>query len=87
MSGVSSSPVLRAVRMSRSFGDGALRRSALRDVSVDLFPGQLALLMGGDILVASSGAGASFTLRLVEGGVRDTDVSEPDAELIVSPAR
>ena len=61
MSGVSSSPVLRAVRMSRSFGDGALRRSALRDVSVDLYPGQLALLMG------PSGSGKSTLLAVLSG--------------------
>ena len=64
MSGVSSSPVLRAVRMSRSFGDGALRRSALRDVSVDLYPGQLALLMG------PSGSGKSTLLAVLSALLR-----------------
>ncbi len=57
----STTPVLRAVRMSRSFGDGALRRFALKDVSVDLFPGQLALLMG------PSGSGKSTLLAVLSG--------------------
>ncbi len=61
MPGFSTSPVLRAVRMSRSFGDGALRRFALRDVSVDLYPGQLALLMG------PSGSGKSTLLAVLSG--------------------
>ncbi len=61
MSGFSSSPVLRAVRMSRSFGDGAQRRFALKDVSVDLYPGQLALLMG------PSGSGKSTLLAVLSG--------------------
>jgi signal transduction histidine kinase len=41
---------------------------------------QLAQLMGGDILVESSGSGAAFTLRLMEGGVRDTEASAPHAD-------
>ena len=57
----SPAPVLRAVRMSRSFGDGALRRFALKDVSVDLYPGQLALLMG------PSGSGKSTLLAVLSG--------------------
>ena len=61
MSGFSSGPVLRAVRMSRSFGDGAQRRFALKDVSVDLYPGQLALLMG------PSGSGKSTLLAVLSG--------------------
>ncbi len=56
-----SEPVLRAVRMSRSFGDGAQRRFALKDVSVDLYPGQLALLMG------PSGSGKSTLLAVISG--------------------
>ncbi len=47
--------------MSRSFGDGALKRFALRDVTVDLFPGQLALLMG------PSGSGKSTLLAVLSG--------------------
>ena len=61
MAGFSSNPVLRAVRMSRSFGDGAQRRFALKDVSVELYPGQLALLMG------PSGSGKSTLLAVLSG--------------------
>ena len=61
MSESSPAPVLRAVRMSRSFGDGASRRFALKEVSVDLYPGQLALLMG------PSGSGKSTLLAVLSG--------------------
>jgi signal transduction histidine kinase len=46
---------------------------------------QLAQLMGGDITVTSGGTGASFTVWLVEGGVRDTDAPEPDVALSARP--
>jgi putative ABC transport system ATP-binding protein len=55
------SPSLRAVRLVRTFGDGAQRRVALDDVSVDLIPGQLALLMG------PSGSGKSTLLAVLSG--------------------
>ena len=54
-------PVLSGVRLSRSFGDGAARRLALREVSVDLYAGQLALLMG------PSGSGKSTLLAILSG--------------------
>lgn len=38
---------------------------------------QLALLMGGDLTVASEGSGAVFTLWLAEGGVRDGTTPPP----------
>ena len=46
---------------------------------------QLAQLMGGDITVSSSGEGASFTLWLVEGGVREIDDPEPAAGSLATP--
>lgn len=54
-------PSLRAVRLVRTFGDGAQRRAALREVSLDLFPGQIALLMG------PSGSGKSTLLAVLSG--------------------
>jgi putative ABC transport system ATP-binding protein len=52
---------LRSVHLMRSFGDGAKQRVALRDVSFDLYPGQLALLMG------PSGSGKSTLLAILSG--------------------
>jgi putative ABC transport system ATP-binding protein len=54
-------PSLRGVRLTRTFGDGAHRRIALDDVSVDLYPGELALLMG------PSGSGKSTLLAVLSG--------------------
>ena len=45
---------------------------------------QLAQLMGGDITVASTGSGASFTLWLVEGGVRDAEAPAPAGDLLTA---
>jgi putative ABC transport system ATP-binding protein len=63
---------LRAVRITRTFGDGAARRAALHDVSLDLFPGQLALLMG------PSGSGKSTLLAVLSG------LLEPDAGQVLA---
>ncbi len=38
---------------------------------------QLALLMGGDLTISSEGAGATFTLWLSEGGIRDLSDATP----------
>jgi putative ABC transport system ATP-binding protein len=54
-------PVLRGLHMKRSFGDGETRSYALRDVSLDLFRGQLVLLMG------PSGSGKSTLLAVLSG--------------------
>jgi putative ABC transport system ATP-binding protein len=54
-------PSLRADRLVRSFGDGAARRVVLHEVSVDLYPGQIALLMG------PSGSGKSTLLAVLSG--------------------
>ncbi len=58
------SPCLRAVNLLKTFGDGATQRTALRNVSVDLYPGQLALLMG------PSGSGKSTLLAVLSGLLR-----------------
>ena len=55
------SPSLKAVRLVRSFGDGAQRRVALHEVSFELFPGQISLLMG------PSGSGKSTLLAILSG--------------------
>lgn len=55
------SPCLQAIDLSRSFGDGTAKRFALRETSIDLYPGQLALLMG------PSGSGKSTLLAVLSG--------------------
>ena len=66
------SPSLRAARIVRTFGDGATRRAALHEVSLDLFPGQLALLMG------PSGSGKSTLLAVLSG------LLEPDTGQVLA---
>lgn len=66
------SPSLQAIGLVRSFGDGAQRRVALHDVGLDLFPGQLALLMG------PSGSGKSTLLAVLSG------LLKPDSGKVIS---
>ena len=54
-------PSLQGVHVGRSFGDGAHRRVVLDDIGFDLFPGQLAVLMG------PSGSGKSTLLAVLSG--------------------
>src|SRR5271166_7016042 len=54
-------PTLRARHLTRSFGSGETRTIALADVSLDMYPGQLALLMG------PSGSGKSTLLAVLSG--------------------
>ncbi|CAN5581432.1 ATP-binding cassette domain-containing protein [soil metagenome] len=65
-------PSLRAVRLMKTFGDGATQRIALNELSVDLYPGQLALLMG------PSGSGKSTLLAVLSGLLR------PDSGQVLS---
>src|SRR4051794_37680034 len=78
MAAVATNPTLKGVHLSRSYGDGEKRRAVLRDVSLDLFPGQLALLMG------PSGSGKS-TLLAIMSGLLEPDsgqvLAEDDGEL------
>ena len=54
-------PSLRGRHLTRSFGDGETRTTALNDVSLDLYAGQIALLMG------PSGSGKSTLLAVLSG--------------------
>lgn len=54
-------PVLQARGLTRSFGAGAVKTTALSEVSLDLFRGQMALLMG------PSGSGKSTLLAVLSG--------------------
>lgn len=67
------SPSLRGLHITKTYGDGAKRRVAIENVTLDLFPGQLALLMG------PSGSGKS-TLLAVASGLLEPDSGEVLAE-------
>jgi putative ABC transport system ATP-binding protein len=54
-------PTLRGVRLSRTYGQGEIKTAALKDVSIDLYRGQIALLMG------PSGSGKSTLLAVLSG--------------------
>jgi len=58
---VHSRPTLRGRHLTRTFGDGETETTALCDVSLDLYAGQIALLMG------PSGSGKSTLLGLIAG--------------------
>ena len=60
-------PSLRGVSIVKTYGDGTARRAALRECTIDLYPGQLALLMG------PSGPGKSTLLAILSG------LLEPDS--------
>src|SRR5271165_6241155 len=54
-------PTLQGWRLTRSFGSGDTRMVALEEVSIDLYAGQIALLMG------PSGSGKSTLLAVLSG--------------------
>jgi len=56
----------------KTFGDGSARRAALQDVTLDLYPGQLAMLMG------PSGSGKSTLLAVLSG------LLEPDSGQVLA---
>ena len=65
-------PSLKGVHLTRTYGDGATRRTALQDVSLGLMPGQFALLMG------PSGSGKSTLLAVLSG------LLEPDSGQVLA---
>lgn len=67
MSTANESPSLKGMQLTRTYGDGSTRRAALKDVTLELHPGKLALLMG------PSGSGKSTLLAILSG------LLEPDA--------
>jgi putative ABC transport system ATP-binding protein len=61
---VNDNPILQACHLTRSFGEGETAAVALRDVSLDLFAGQVTVLMG------PSGSGKSTLLAVLSGLLR-----------------
>src|SRR3712207_5256648 len=59
--GAMHTPTLRAFGLTRTFGTGEMLTYALRDVGIELYAGQLALLMG------PSGSGKSTLLAVLSG--------------------
>jgi putative ABC transport system ATP-binding protein len=60
----SSEPTLRGIGLNRAFGQGETKAQALQDVSLELFGGQISLLMG------PSGSGKSTLLAVLSGLLR-----------------
>ncbi len=58
---IDDTPMLRGLKLTRTYGEGATLTHALREVSMDLFRGQLVLLMG------PSGSGKSTLLAVMSG--------------------
>jgi len=70
--GATNSPTLKAFGLTRSYGTGDMKTFALRDVSIELYSGQLALLMG------PSGSGKSTLLASLSG------LLSPDAGTVMA---
>ena len=63
---------LKGVNLVKTYGDGTARRAALREVTLDLHPGQLVMLMG------PSGSGKSTLLAVLSG------LLEPDSGQVLA---
>lgn len=66
------SPTLEAISLSKGFGMGQARQQVLTDLSVDLYPGELTLIVG------PSGGGKSTLLALLSG------LSAPDGGRVLA---
>src|SRR5207253_5479725 len=62
--GVLTAPTLKAWGLTKSFGTGEVMTTALRDVAIELYPGEFVLLMG------PSGSGKSTLLAALSGLLR-----------------
>src|SRR3954454_17337637 len=62
--GATNRATMKAWGLTRTFGSGDMLTYALRDVSIELYPGQMALLMG------PSGSGKSTLLAILSGLLR-----------------
>jgi putative ABC transport system ATP-binding protein len=60
------SPTLQGRHLTRTFGEGEVKATALDDVSLEMYPGQISLLMG------PSGSGKSTLLAVLSGLLRPT---------------
>jgi putative ABC transport system ATP-binding protein len=65
--GGGTAPTLKAWGLTKSFGTGEVMTTALREVGIELYPGQLSLLMG------PSGSGKSTLLAALSGLLRPDD--------------
>jgi putative ABC transport system ATP-binding protein len=59
MAALSKQPVVRVVHLSKTFGEGTARVEALRDINMEVFPGQVVGLMG------PSGSGKTTLLHCI----------------------
>src|SRR5438067_4517590 len=72
MTDAPASPSLQGLRIVKTYGDGTARRAALRECSLELYPGQIAMLMG------PSGSGKSTLLAVLSG------LLEPDTGQVLT---
>jgi putative ABC transport system ATP-binding protein len=72
MDGLTTAPTMKAWGLTRSYGSGDMKMYALRNVSLELYPGQIALLMG------PSGSGKSTLLAVLSG------LLSPDAGTVLA---
>src|SRR6185369_8545980 len=65
-------PTLRGIRLERAFGSGETKTQAVKDASIELYAGQINLLMG------PSGSGKSTLLAVLSG------LMKPDSGRVVA---